>query len=101
MFDISDLPKDDVNNVIAVTSESVNINKAKDFKVAFMPFQSTASGVPPIVIVSAHPQGTNETRNFVQKLNTTAVEAGYNKSSYTNFCVDGVSYESDDVRKSI
>ena len=80
-FNISDLPKDYVNNVIAGTSESVNINKSTEVKVAVMSFQLTAPGVPPIVIVSAHPQGTNETRNFVQKLNTTTVEAGYNKSS--------------------
>ena len=34
-------------------------------------------------------------RHFLQKLNAAAVEAGYNKFSYTNFCVDGVSSESD------
>ena len=37
----------------------------------------------------------------MQKLNAAAVEAVYNKSSYTNLCVDGVSYESDYVRRSI
>ena len=37
----------------------------------------------------------------MQNLNDAAVEAGYNKSSYTNFCVDGVSSESDDVCRSI
>ena len=46
VFDISDLPKDDINNVIAGTSESVNINKATEVKVAVMSFQSTSSGVP-------------------------------------------------------
>ena len=63
MFDISDLPKDDVNNVIAGTSEPVNINKATEIKVAVMSFQLTALGVMPSVIVSAQPQETNETSN--------------------------------------
>ena len=31
----------------------------------------------------------------MQKLDAVAVEALYNKSSYTNFCVDGVGYDSD------
>ena len=33
----------------------------------------------------------------MQKLDAVAVEALYNKSSYTNFCVDGVGYDSDNV----
>ena len=42
VFDISDLRNYDDNNVIAGTSESVNINNATEFKVAFMYFQLTA-----------------------------------------------------------
>ena len=38
VFDISELPKDDVNNVIAGTSESVNINKSMEVKVEVMSF---------------------------------------------------------------
>ena len=38
VFDISYLPKDDVNNVIAGTSESVNINKSMEVKVEVMSF---------------------------------------------------------------
>ena len=53
VLDISDLPKYDVNNVIAGTSESVNINKATEVKVSVMSFQLTSLGVPPIVIVAA------------------------------------------------
>ena len=34
----------------------------------------------------------------MQKSNAALIEAGYNKSSYTNFCVDRVSSDSDDVR---
>ena len=64
VFDISNLPKDNVNNVIAGTSESVNINNAMEVKLAVMSFRSTASVVPPSVIVAAHPQGTNETSNL-------------------------------------
>ena len=37
----------------------------------------------------------------MQKFNDAAVEAGYNKSSYTNFCVDVVSSESDYISRSI
>ena len=73
VFDISDLTNDDIENVISGTSESVNINKSTEVKVAVMYYQSTASGVPPSVIVAAQPQGTNKTSNFVQKLNYTAV----------------------------
>ena len=36
VFDISNLPKDSVNTVIAGTSASVKINKFADVKVAFM-----------------------------------------------------------------
>ena len=78
VFDISDFPKDDIDNFIAGTSESMNINKATEVKVAVMPFQLTAAGVPPSVIVAAQPQGTNETRYFVQKLNADGIEVGYN-----------------------
>ena len=53
VFDISDLPKDDVNTVITGTSTLVKINKAKEVKVTDMSFQLTAAGVPPIVIVAA------------------------------------------------
>ena len=56
MLDIYDLPKYDVNNVIAGTSESVNINKATEVKVSVMSFQLTSLGVPPIVIVAAQSQ---------------------------------------------
>ena len=101
MFGISNLPKDYINTVIEGTSASVKINKAAEVKVAVMSFQSMAAGVPPSVIVAAQPQGTNETIDFVKKLNATAIEAGYNNYSYTNFCVDGVSSESDDVCRSI
>ena len=73
VFDISDLPKYDVNNVIAGTSESLNIKKAMEVKVAVVSFQSTALGVPSSVIVAAQTQRTNETSNFGQKLNATAV----------------------------
>ena len=59
----------------------MKINDVTELKVAVMSFQSTAAGVPPRVVVTAQPQGNNETRNFVQKLNSAAVEAGYNKSS--------------------
>ena len=75
VFDISNLPKDDVNNVIAGTSELVKINKATEVKVSAMYFQLTTLGVPPSVIVDSQPQGTNKGRNFVQKLNVAAVEA--------------------------
>ena len=64
MFDISDLPKDDVNTVIAGTSESVKITKATEIKVAVMYFHLKAEGVPPSVIVADQPQGTNEKRFF-------------------------------------
>ena len=37
----------------------------------------------------------------MQKFNDAAVEAGYDKSSYTNFCVDVVSSESDYISRSI
>ena len=37
----------------------------------------------------------------MQKLNSAAVEAGYKKSCYKNFCVDGVISESDDVCRNI
>ena len=38
-FDISDLPKDDVNTIITGTSVSVKITKATEAKVSFMSFQ--------------------------------------------------------------
>ena len=97
VFNISDLPKDGVKAVISGTSASVKINKAAEVKVTVISFQSTAADVPPSFIVSGRPQGTNETSNFVQKLNAAAIEVGYNKPSYTNFCVDGASSESDNV----
>ena len=65
VFDISKLPKDGVKNVIGGTSELVNINKATEVKVVVIYFQSTASGVPPSVIIAAHQQGTNKTSDFV------------------------------------
>ena len=101
VFDISDLPKDDVNNVIAGTSSSVKINKSTEVKVVVTSFQSTETVLPPSAIINAQPQGTNETSNFVHKLNAAAIEAGYNKSFYTDFCVDVVISESDDVCESI
>ena len=79
----------------------MKINKAMEVKVAVMSFQSMASGVPPSVIVATQPQRTNETIDFVQKLNAAEIEVGYKNYSYTNFCVDGVSSESDDVCRSI
>ena len=88
VFDISNLPKDEVNTVISVTSALVKTNKATEFEVPVMSFHSTPAGVQPSVIVDAQPQGTNNMRNFVQNLNAAVIEAGYNKSSYTNFCVE-------------
>ena len=38
---------------------------------------------------------------FLQNLNADAIEAGYNKYSYTNFCVNGVSSESYNVCRRI
>ena len=53
VFNISDIPKDDVNNLIAGTSKLLNINKATAVKVAVISFLLTASVVLPIVIIAA------------------------------------------------
>ena len=55
VFDVSDLPKYDVNTVIAATSELVNINKAMKVNISVIFFQSTSSGVLPSVIIADKP----------------------------------------------
>ena len=52
-FDISNLPKYDVNSVISVTSLLVKINKAMEVKVTVMSFRSMAEDVPPSLIDDA------------------------------------------------
>ena len=72
-FDISNLPKDDVNDAISGTSVLVKINNSTEVKVSVMSFQSTASGVLPSFIVASQLQGTNKTSNFLQKLDAAAL----------------------------
>ena len=88
VFSICNLPKDYVKKVIVGTSVSVKINKSTEVKSAVMSFQLTSAGVLTSVVVDAQPQGTNNMSNFVKNLNAAVIEAGYNKSSYTNFCVE-------------
>ena len=58
-------------------------------------------GVSPSVIVTAHPQSSNETSDFVQAVEHVASVAAWNRTCFIGFVVDGVSVESEDMRQSI
>jgi hypothetical protein len=66
-----------------------------------MSFQTTKGGVSPSVIVAARHQSNNESSDFIQAMELEASCALENKTCFTGFAVDGVSVESEDVRRSI
>ena len=103
-IDISNLSKDNVDAILQGTFGSTEICEATEIKVAIMSFQSTAPGMPPSIVVAARPQSNNECSDFVQGMEQAAITtatSAMRKCSFAGFTVDGVSSESNDVRRSI
>ena len=63
-----------------------------------MSFQDTPSGVPTIEVVAGRPQSNNESKNFINDMESAASsESVKARGRFANFTVDGVSCESDHV----
>ena len=64
-----------------------------------MAFQHTPLGIPPVEIISTHPQSNNEYSDFTSDdIEDVQVEIrNMSQHSFLNFTVDGVSTESIDV----
>jgi hypothetical protein len=101
MVSVNDLSEDDIAAILNGTSKSISIEDATEVKVAIMSLQTTRGGVSPSVIVAARPQSNNESSDFIQAMEHAASCAAENKTCFTGFAVDGVSVESEDVRRSI
>ena len=82
---------------------STKIEKASEVKVLFMVFQQGVSKISPVEIISARPQGNNETSAFTQAALAAGVQVTKTipNTSFLLFAVDGVSVETVDVMNSI
>ena len=100
MLSTSDMAKGEIKEIIDKKEYGpIKVIIASYIKVVFMAFQYTPPGIPPVEIISARTQSSNECSN----LKSDAIEAvkvdiiSIPQHSFLNFAVDGVSVESIDV----
>ena len=89
------LNKEEINKILNNKEEKElkQIDLASEVKVATTCFQNQPKRTSPGAVMSAHPQGVNETSNFTDDVCRAAskIVNDYKKSVFTNFAIDRVS----------
>ena len=101
-----DLSAKQIDSIMKQKNDTpVIVRCADELKVIIQSFQNCPPGVSPVEIVGARPQTSNETSSFTNEAVEAAIEASSENTStqcfFTNFAVDGVSAESNDVMTAI
>ena len=99
------LNKDEIIKILnnVKKNESHPIDLASEVKVATICFQNQPKSISPISIISARPQGINETSNFTKNVYQAAskIVKDYTNTTFSNFATDGVSVEMKDIMYTI
>ena len=99
LIDIEGRTKTDVQKILDGNSTTHDIFfVANKIKVTAMLFQNSPAGIPPIEVVAARPQTSNESATFANMMEKCAGQASSGAGArVVNFSVDGVSCEAKHV----
>eukprot|EP00957_Ditylum_brightwellii_P090950 6925878-Ditylum_brightwellii.AAC.1 len=97
------MDKSEIEEILKGTSKTLKLQKTTEVKVVILSFHSVDPDFSPYVIVAAHPQSNNQKSDFTKDMETAMSTVATRSPSvtFTNFEVDGVTLESDDVWRSI